>query len=99
MAGRFMPGNQVAKGRPPNSRAFLSSQFLKAMIEAFEELDESGTPAGLKAIRAVRNDDPGTFVRALVAIMPRELSGVDGESLLAGIRVTFVRPPPIEAKP
>ena len=92
--GLFVPGNKGGTGRPIGARKKLSSKFVMAMLEAFEEIDAaSGYECGLIAIRRVRDEDPTTYIRALASFMPRELTGEDGAPLLTGLTVKFVRPP------
>lgn len=47
---------------------------------------------GIEAIEKVRVDDPSTYLRVVAGILPRELTGEDGEALFTGITVNFVRP-------
>lgn len=95
-AGMFKPGNPGGPGRPKGARSRLGEAFLADMLTAFTEANERGTSRGLDAIRAARDTDPGGYIRALVAILPKEVTGENGEPLLTGINVTFVRPPKIK---
>ena len=89
---KFAKGNKLG-GRPIGARNKLGGAFLDAMLRAFEEIDpDSGQPRGYLAICEVRDKDPSTYVRALAALMPKELSGADGAPLVSGITVTFVKP-------
>lgn len=89
---RFAPGNKLG-GRPIGARNKLGSAFLDAMVRSFEEIDpDSGQPRGYLAICKVRDEDPSTYMKALAALMPKEISGVDGAPLVSGITVTFVKP-------
>lgn len=47
---------------------------------------------GIAAIEKVRKEDPSTYVRVIAGLLPKEVTGADGEPLLAGIKVQFVRP-------
>ena len=92
--GLFVPGNKGGTGRPIGARKKLSSKFVMAMLEAFTEIDEkTGYEAGYLAITRVRDNDPSTYIKALAALLPKEVTGEDGAPLLTGLTVKFVRPP------
>ena len=52
-------------GRRPNSRNKLSDKFLRTMLKVFKE-------HGLKAVTHVAINDPATYMRSLVAILPKD---------------------------
>lgn len=52
-------------GRPQGSRHRLSEDFLKALADDFES-------NGPKTIRAVREQDPATYVRVIASVLPKE---------------------------
>lgn len=90
-AGRWLPGHAPkSPGRPRGSRNKLADSFLDAMLASFNELTESGLPAGLDAIRRTRDIDPSTYLRVIAGILPKEMTGADGEALFSGITVNFV---------
>ena len=72
-------------GRPKGSRHKLGEAFLTAMAKDFAE-------SGIATIEKVRLEDPSTYVRVIAGLLPKEVTGADGEPLLAGIQVSFVRP-------
>ena len=53
-------------GKPKGARNRLQGKFLNALADDFEE-------HGKKAIEACRAQDPSAYVRAIVALMPKEL--------------------------
>lgn len=53
-------------GKPVGARNRLQGAFLKALADDFDE-------HGRKAIEACRTQDPSAYVRAIVALMPKEL--------------------------
>lgn len=65
-ATRFTSGNAPKGGRQKGARDKLSRDFIDALSEAFAD-------GGMKAIEEVRDKDPGTFLRALVALQPKEV--------------------------
>lgn len=91
--GRFAPGNGGGPGRK-GVRNKLGTAFLEALMTSFDEENEKGEQKGLLAIRRTRDEDPAAYVRALTSLMPKELTGEGGSSLITGITVTFVRPEP-----
>jgi hypothetical protein len=58
----FKPGNP---GRPKGSRNKLGEHFFQALHDDFVE-------HGVKAIEAVRVEDPGTYVKVVASLMPKE---------------------------
>lgn len=65
-SGSWQPGQSGnPKGRPPGTRNKLSDKFLKTMLKVFKT-------HGLKAVQDVAKTDPATFVRSLVAILPKD---------------------------
>jgi hypothetical protein len=62
--GKGISGNP--SGRPVGSRNRLAEGFLEAMRRDFEKNGEA-------AIEAMRNADPGGYVRSIVAILPKEM--------------------------
>lgn len=78
----FAPGNP---GRPKGARNKLGEAFVGAMLTDFEA-------HGVDVIIKVRTDDPSTYVRVIAGLLPKELTGENGEALFSGITVNFVKP-------
>jgi len=64
--GRFLPGNSGFGGRPKGSRNKLGEAFIQDMYEAWQR---SGPGVLVKVIA----DEPATFLRSMVSLMPREM--------------------------
>ncbi len=64
--GRFLPGNSGFGGRPKGSRNKLGEAFIQDMYEAWQT-------SGADVLTKVINTDPATFLRSMVAILPKEL--------------------------
>lgn len=63
----FAPGvSGNPGGKPVKARNRLQGKFLNALADDFEE-------NGAEAIRNCRLDDPSAYIRAIVALMPKEL--------------------------
>jgi hypothetical protein len=63
----FLPGNNAnPHGRPKGSRHKLSESFLAAFYADFEKF-------GPKAIEDTRNKNPAEYVRAAVALLPKQV--------------------------
>jgi hypothetical protein len=66
----FLPGNNAnPHGRPRGSRHRLSESFLAAFCEDFEE-------HGADAIARTRMEDPAAYLRAAVAILPKQIEEI-----------------------
>ena len=65
VTGQFVPGN-IGGGRTLGAR----NRFTEAFIEDFRDVWREH---GMKALREVARRDPGTFVRAAVQLMPKDL--------------------------
>ena len=59
-------------GKPLGARNRLTAQFLAALAEDFEA-------HGREVIQAMREKDPSGYVRAIVALCPKELEVATGE--------------------
>lgn len=66
-------------GRPKGARTKIGEDFLKAMLEDFNGSDDDGKVNGVEAIRKMRVAEPGQYVKAFVAILPKEIEA--GENL------------------
>lgn len=80
----FKPGNPGGPGRPKGARSKLGEAFLDAMLTTFNQ-------GGMEAIKKVQIDDPSTYVRVISNLLPKELTGENGEALFSGITVNFVK--------
>lgn len=74
-AHQFKAGNPGGPGRPKGARNKLGEVFIKAVLEDFEA-------NGIEALEKVRKTDPSTYMRVIASILPKEVTGVDGESLI-----------------
>jgi hypothetical protein len=64
-------------GRPKGARSKLSEDFFKALQADFET-------HGLAAIVSMRTERPNEYVKAIVALQTKEISGEDGDPLNIG---------------
>lgn len=55
----------------------------------FNALDADGKPQGLRAIERTREDDPAVYCRVIGGLLPKEVTGKDGEQLFPRITVKF----------
>lgn len=66
-AHAFKPGQSGNPGgKPAGARNRLQGRFLNALADDFEE-------HGKRAIERCREEDPAAYMRAIVALMPKEL--------------------------
>src|SRR5215203_1058233 len=63
--GRFLAGNNGG-GRPKGSRNRLSQSFLQVIAEDF-------SAHGADALKRVREADPGTYLKLVGSLVPRDL--------------------------
>ena len=78
----FAPGNP---GRPKGSRNKLGEVFVTAMLKDFETY-------GTGAIELARMEDPLGYVKVVAGLLPKEVTGENGEPLFTGIQVSFIKP-------
>jgi len=81
---RFKPGQSGnPAGRPKGARARLGEAFIDALLDDWNK-------NGVKAIIDMRDERPGDYVKIVASILPKELSGPDGESLAVPSRIEMV---------
>jgi hypothetical protein len=78
----FAPGNP---GRPKGARNKLGEVFVKALLDDFEE-------HGIVAVKKVREQDTGTYLRVVAGLLPKQITGEDGDPIEVNMKVKFVRP-------
>lgn len=71
-ATRFGAGNP-SRGRQRAARDKISTAFLEALNEAFDEPNDTGGCKGLDAIKKVRDEDPATFARIYATLLPKQV--------------------------
>jgi hypothetical protein len=75
---KFKPGQSGnPAGRPKGARSKLSEDFFKALAADFEE-------HGVSALQAMRAEKPQEYIRAIVALQSKEVTGENGEALNIG---------------
>lgn len=84
-AHQFQQGNPGGPGRPKGARAKLGEEFLNAMLAHF-------LTDGADAIRRACEEKPADYVRTIASLLPKEMTGENGEPLFTGITVNFVKP-------
>lgn len=96
--GRFLPGNNGGSGRPKGSRNKLGEDFLKAMVEDFEQ-------HGAAIIAKVRETKPDVYLRVVADLLPKELKierdpleGLTDEQLVARLEQLRRQNEPILAR-
>jgi hypothetical protein len=73
-ATRFGAGQvNGSRGRQKAARDKISTAFLEALNEAFQEPNDTGGCKGLDAIKKVRDEDPATFARIYATLLPKQL--------------------------
>ena len=82
----FQPGNSGGPGRPKGSRHKLGEIFIKTLLDDFEK-------HGVAALERVRAERPSDYMKTIASILPKEVTGENGEPLFTGIEVKFVKGP------
>ena len=63
----FKPGQSGnPKGRPPGSKHKLAGDFLRALADDF-------AINGVDAIERIRDSEPGTYLKIIASVLPKEL--------------------------
>lgn len=89
---KFKPGQSGnPAGRPKGARSKLGDDFLKALLADFNGETE-GKPHGTEAIRLMREERPGDYVKVLASILPKEVTGENGEPIITKIVREIVSP-------
>jgi len=71
----FQPGQSGnPAGRPKGARSKLGEAFLDALSKDWAEY-------GIKAILDAREKNPGEYVKIVASLLPKEISGPDGEPI------------------
>lgn len=87
--GRWLPGSGSPNpaGHPVGTKKVIAKAFLEAMHKKWLERGE-------EALDRMIDEEPGGFVRAMVALMPKDTALVveDADGTPLGIQVTFVQP-------
>lgn len=81
---KFEKGWKGGPGRPQGSRNKLAEKFLTVLYDDFNEHGE-------EAIQRVRENDPSTYVRTVASVIPKEITGEDGQPLFDSVKVIFVK--------
>ncbi len=64
--GLFKPGHSIkSPGRPRGPRAVLVDEFIKDMLDVWQD-------DGKEALQTLAKTDPAAFVRAAVSLVPKE---------------------------
>lgn len=71
----FRPGQSGnPAGRPAGSRNRLGEDFVSALHEDFKT-------HGQEAVETVRKERPDVYLKVIATVIPKEISGLDGEPL------------------
>lgn len=72
---RFKPGQSGnPAGRPKGARSKLGEAFIDALLADWQA-------NGIKAIIDMRDDKPADYVKVVASLLPKEVSGPDGEPM------------------
>jgi hypothetical protein len=84
-AGLFQPGCAAGPGRPKGSRHKLGELFVAALAADFAE-------HGISVIEQVRVKDPVAYSKIIASLLPKEVTGENGEPFLSNIMVVYRKP-------
>jgi len=71
----FKPGQSGnPAGRPKGARSKLGEAFIDALLKDWET-------NGIQAIIDMRDDKPADYVKVVASLLPKEVSGPDGEPM------------------
>lgn len=80
----FKPGQSGnPAGRPKGARSKLGEAFLKALFGDFEQ-------HGVMTIEKVRSERPADYIKVIASLLPKELTGEDGEAINLSLTVKYV---------
>jgi hypothetical protein len=65
-SGRFLPGNNGGPGRPKGARSMLAEAFIESLQKTWSEHGDA-------VLSRLVDEDPASVLRAMIAIMPKEL--------------------------
>ena len=76
---KFKPGKSGnPAGRPKGARSKLGEAFIDAMLADFNK-------HGKMAIETVRDEKPDQYLKVIASILPKEITGEDGEAIPVAI--------------
>jgi len=71
----FLPGQSGnPAGKPKGARTKLGEAFIDALLADWKE-------NGIKAIIDMRDEKPADYVKIIASLMPKEISGPEGEPI------------------
>lgn len=89
--GQFKPGHPGGPGRPKggeNKSTVDARALRRSMLESFNELDDDGEVAGMTALRQLRADNPGTYLKLIASLLPPADPSLGESSSLNGTPLT-----------